>query len=200
MNDLTSFKDNDRAVRLAESKPRSEDYPIILWGESKPGNAILLRDRLHNLGTTWWLFNERMKEKARAPHLTEDLPVAIFAGVNVSPSMVIEWDDAMWSPLKREYSQNESPAPAWVSHSKHEEHDQYLSKITEQLHELADNNNWCSEFDGIMEGAGLKSRVVQMRVSVRVEFTASIQYPSNDQDELSGLNVFCHVFLRVKPS
>lgn len=183
MNSPAKFRDHDNSHSLADTKPRSEDYPIIIWDKSRPGNGILLREWLQYGGAAWWVDSEPGKGRARTPRIADNEPVVIFAGSSAFPSMTIEWEDARWSPLKRDHYQHEEPAKVCVGRSRAEEHEQYLAKLTEELHQLADDNNWCSDFDRIMEEVGLLPRTVQMRVSVRVEFVAVMQSPSAEQDE-----------------
>ena len=64
-------------------------------------------------------------------------------------------------------------------------HAQWIDRITRTLHEEADNRDYCSEFDDVMESMGLARRTkpYQVTISVTVELVWDGQARDSDHAE-----------------
>ena len=61
-------------------------------------------------------------------------------------------------------------------------HTEYMHSLTEQLHQIADDWDWCSEFDEAMDEAGLETRSRDRVARVRVMGDFTYSHPSSDVD------------------
>lgn len=52
--------------------------------------------------------------------------------------------------------------------------DDYEEKITEALHEIADENDWCREFDDLMDEVGLPTRVKNLVSTISAEISVDL--------------------------
>ena len=72
----------------------------------------------------------------------------------------------------------------------------YEGTLTDALHELADNNDWCSEFDNLMDTVGLPSRVRNLVSTISAEISVDIDgigadevYQALVNSELPGVSI-----------
>jgi hypothetical protein len=63
------------------------------------------------------------------------------------------------------------------------EHERWKERLTARLHEEADNRDYCSEFDDVMEELGLPRRRRPIEVTVTVTVELSVTRDARDDDE-----------------
>lgn len=101
------------------------------------------------------------------------------------PEETIPLENVRVAPALREYlvgEPHDERNQAIMNHALATIHD-HLETLTQELHQIGNDADWCSEFDELLAGIGLETRTVNYVSDVSARFSMDIDSPSSQIDE-----------------
>lgn len=97
----------------------------------------------------------------------------------------IPLENARVAPARREYlveDPHDERNRAIMNHARITVHN-HLDALTQELHQIGNEADWCSAFDDVLESVGLETRTVNYVSDVSARFTMDIDSPSSRVDD-----------------
>lgn len=184
----------DHAIVTSNNDLDMLSQPSIIYDLADPDTAYMFRAGVHGSAYRWHRDRKEFEacskrdiyiERAGTTYKNDVLvirPSYIRSGEDV---VAIELSTARIAPVKRDFNFKPSDQEGAVRAEAHfaRRAEQYLNTITEQIHNIADEEDWCNEFDELLYSLGLETRSREYVSSVTATFTADVDSPPSQVDE-----------------
>lgn len=154
---------------------------IVIYDRNRPSTAVLVS--LASMGTEFYVskWNSEAGRFSRllfTPLGRRDDDIVLGSHYHsYEAGFSVPIKDAVARRVARRHMVNVDQGPEDVSRYNANGFSNYMDSLTEQLHEIANENDWCDEFDNLMDGLGLEPRQkdysTAVSVSVEIEIDGS---------------------------
>lgn len=184
----------DHAMVVSNNDLDMLSQPSIIYDLADPDTAYMFRSGVHGGAYRWHRDRKEFEacggrevyiERAGTTYKNDVLVIRPFYIRSGDDVVAIELSTARIAPVKRDFNfkpsdqEREASLEAYFARQV----EQYLSTITEQIHNIANEEDWCNEFDELLDSLGLETRSREYVSSVTATFTADVDSPPSEVDE-----------------